>query len=98
MSSAHEEIVRQARERGRYGCPKCKYSLSGVPADKEGRLLCPECGFAMRFVIDVRLARGDDEEIRTRDSKLRMGDRAMILVTICVLLILAISVVLSIVL
>lgn len=96
MSSAREEIVQQAREKARYKCPKCGYSLSGVPADQNGRLVCPECGFAMRFVIDVRLARGDDEEIRTRDSALNLGDRAMILIAICVLLILGVTVVLSI--
>ena len=97
MSSPREQIIAEARSSGGYRCPRCSYRLDGVPCDEAGRVLCPECGFAMRFVVDVRLVRGDQDVIQTRDSALHSGDRLMLIISVCVLLILAVLAVLTIV-
>lgn len=97
MSSSREQIISEARAKGRYRCAQCLYSLDGVPADERGRVICPECGFAMRFVVEVRLARGDDEQIRTRDEALHRGDRMMIIVAVVILVILGVLAVLSVI-
>lgn len=97
MKSPREQIISEARASGRYRCAKCSYSLDGVPADEGGRVTCPECGFVMRFVVEVRLARGDDEQIRTRDEALHRGDRMMIIVAVVILVILGVLAVLTVI-
>ncbi|MCA9304809.1 MAG: hypothetical protein KC996_11865 [Phycisphaerales bacterium] len=89
MKRPREEVISEARAGGSYRCAKCSYPLEGVPTDAGGRLTCPECGFAMRFVVVVKLVRGDDEQIRDRDQVLNQGDRVMLWIATAVLVILA---------
>lgn len=85
MRDAHLDIIEQAREDKQYLCGRCRYVLDGVPIDEQRAIVCPECGYAMSFVVSVRLV-GDNPE---HDQRVRqsLGRTERIIIRLSVLFI-----------